>query len=607
MSLAERENYQMQQAMSQSITENQPASQENGVTAGNSPHFGPATREHYDTQKWTMTLPRSFAQEVLENPDPSDRMRGESPAFLRPSLAGHRLPALIKILQAIPVGREALLNAGYTLPDYGHNTEWWDGVPIDRKTLRIIDGLEESKSADPDEILYETQRLIAFLEDTERAYGNSEALAQISILKNRPEDLMASQFLEAWTLATIESNPKNPFAKVFQTASITMDSEDREVESHLHHFFDISIADAESDAGRNLYDIMDGQFWGDYLENNAGYHCLKEVGDILCIQISCQKEEAVGTGVKIPAILYLDRYFACMKSQVQRMLAEKRSVKKEIKIMDDARDKIIKYKLPTEDSLLDAPGLIARALQHFQKSVMLSSSETEKTLEELKVLAKSVAIKLATLQKSKNSALEKLKEMSRWYTTASDDVGGAPHHKRSSGCIEPGKWQWWKLTYSIGDAKPVSRTEAREVEVLKAAKDDSRLALLVYANEKALDAEPTQLPSQLRDFVRADNLDFSAELDKHDLLKPAAPTKRKVGDRYDNQDDFYHSSEDGMAVDISLDDPSEQLPLIERSGSQSSQRSNEGTTQSDQHPFGEDASFVEANSLPCSDIVSSSI
>ena len=40
--------------------------------------------------------------------------------------------------------------------------------------------------------------------------------------------------------------------------------------------------------------------------------------------------------------------------------------------------------------------------------------------------------------------------------------------------------------------------EVREIEVLKAAKDDSRLALLVYASEKALAVEPTQLPSQLR-------------------------------------------------------------------------------------------------------------
>lgn len=396
MSLAERENYQIQQAMSQSMTENQLATQENGVTIGNSPHFGPATREHYDTQKWTMTLPRTFAQEVVENPDPSDRRRGESPTFLRPSLTGHRLPALIKILQAIPMGREALLNRGYTLPDYGHNTEWWDGAPIDRKTFGISDGMKESKSTDSDEILYETQRLIAFLEDTERAYGNAEALAQIPILKNRPEDLMASHFLEAWTSATIASNAENPFPNVFQTASITMDSEDREVESHLHHFFDISIADAESDAGRSLYDIMDGQFWGDYLENNAGYHCLKEVGDILCIQISCQKEEVLGTGVKIPAVLYLDRYFSCLKSQVQKMLAVRGTMKNELKNVDDARDKIIKHRSPTDDSFLDAPGLIARVLQHFHKSSMPTSGENEKTSEELKALARSVAIKLAS-------------------------------------------------------------------------------------------------------------------------------------------------------------------------------------------------------------------
>jgi len=39
--------------------------------------------------------------------------------------------------------------------------------------------------------------------------------------------------------------------------------------------------------------------------------------------------------------------------------------------------------------------------------------------------------------------------------------------------------------------------KVREVEVLKAAKDESRRVLLVYANEKAMSYECKELPPQL--------------------------------------------------------------------------------------------------------------
>lgn len=396
MSLAEREDYEMRQAMSQSMTDNQLRSQENGVTAGINPHFGPATREHYDTQKWTMTLPRTFAQEILENPDPPDRRRSSGdPAFLKPSLAGHRLPALVKVLQAIPMGREALLNRAYTLPDYGYEEDWWDGVPINNRKLGVVSGTD--RGTEVDEIIYETQRLIGFLEETERAYGSAEALAQIPTLKNHPDDHVAGHFLEAWTSATVDAQADNPFTTVFQTASMTTDSDEREVESHLHHSFDISVPDTDSDSGRNLYEIMDGQFWGDYLESDAGYHCLKKAGDILCIQLSCQREEARGTGIKIPAILYLDRYFASSKDRVQELLKAKRAIKEDIKSIDDSSDRIFRYKSLTGDTTFDALNLIGRVQEHFTSAdEKRDTLENGRVIEELKTLAESISIKIAS-------------------------------------------------------------------------------------------------------------------------------------------------------------------------------------------------------------------
>ena len=400
MTLAEREDYDMQQAMSRSITESQVASQENGVIAGKDPYFGPATREHYDTQKWTMTLPRTFAQEILANPDPPERKRGfGDPAFFKPSLGEHRLPALIKILQSIPIGREALLFRSHTLVDYGYNDEWWDGVLIDERKLKIVNGAEEESVAISEEIIYETQRLIAFLEETERAYGSVDALAQILSLKGHQEDLVLGRFLGSWTAAALNANEHHSLTTVFQTKSVTMDGEDREVESHLHYCFNIAIPETEPETARTLYDIMDSQFWGSSLEHNADYHYLKEVGDILCIQLNCQKEEASGTGVKVPSILYLDRYFASSKENIREMLAAKSIVKQEIEAVDNATDRIMKYESLVGTQTFDAPSLIAKVLEHFQDLGTrrgASQSKEDAHVAELKILADDVSSKLAS-------------------------------------------------------------------------------------------------------------------------------------------------------------------------------------------------------------------
>ena len=97
---------------------------------------------------------------------------------------------------------------------------------------------------------------------------------------------------------------------------------------------------------------------------------------------------------------------------------------------------------------------------------------------------------------------------------------------------ESNEWQWWKIAYSPGATRPISYTKLREIEVLKAAKDDAEQALLVYASDRAIAYEGKELPPQLMNFVRADNLAFAAELDKAALPKPPTPPKRKAEDDY---------------------------------------------------------------------------
>jgi len=97
-------------------------------------------------------------------------------------------------------------------------------------------------------------------------------------------------------------------------------------------------------------------------------------------------------------------------------------------------------------------------------------------------------------------------------------------------------WQWWKLEFVSNDTKPVIQNKVTEDIVLKAASNDSATALLVYASEAAVSYQSEDLPQQLHNFIRADNLIFSKELEGSGHPQSATPIKRKVHHQHDSDD-----------------------------------------------------------------------
>ncbi|OAT04600.1 ubiquitin interaction domain-containing protein [Blastomyces gilchristii SLH14081] len=122
--------------------------------------------------------------------------------------------------------------------------------------------------------------------------------------------------------------------------------------------------------------------------------------------------------------------------------------------------------------------------------------------------------------------------------------------ERSSTNSAPDEWQWWRISFSVDDAtarhaestqtpvvpslhqcsaipqelrKPrvplpsnmdvagYTVRPVREIEVLRAAKEEARSVLLVYANENAVNFKEGPLPPQLQAFVDADNKVFESE------------------------------------------------------------------------------------------------
>ena len=106
---------------------------------------------------------------------------------------------------------------------------------------------------------------------------------------------------------------------------------------------------------------------------------------------------------------------------------------------------------------------------------------------------------------------------------------------------------------------------------MKAAKDESASTLLVYASEKAISFESRPPPQQLCNFVRADNLEFNAELSRAIASQGSTSPKRKAAESYDetdNTDDInwggYQSTPpkkvNGFSVPEPIEDMNNALP-----------------------------------------------
>jgi len=203
MSYADHGDSELQQALAASAAEYGLApqnAQESGVTNTNEVHFGPATRSQYETSNWAMVpMGKSSVREVLNDPEPAERKRGLNvPAFLKPSFENHRLGALITIYSEIPLIREVFLpRAGQDVaPNYGYDKEWWTGKAID------VPAVFGEDVTPPSEVNLELQRLMAFLDKTERSYGSAEALANLTDVQRelRPGSTPDSHLLEAAVL-----------------------------------------------------------------------------------------------------------------------------------------------------------------------------------------------------------------------------------------------------------------------------------------------------------------------------------------------------------------------------------------------------------------------
>lgn len=420
MSHFDQHDQEMQQAINLSRQEYGLAPQESGITGTDEVHFGPATRNEYEQGKWEMVaFSKSSAQEILVDPDPAQRKRDlDAPAFLKPSVQDHRLNALFTIYHEIPLTRNIFLKPLDVLPSYGYDPEWWSGKAIELPSLSGEDSPEEQT------VDRELQRLMAFLDKTERSYGSADALANMNevMRAHRYHNTMEAAALAAWK-QLFEEESHNIVKKVFSKGVESPDQEDVPQGTEFA-MLDLQLPPEDSDL-ETFYDIADDLLWPNLLIREVD-QCpyLSHVADVIAFRFEGNVESY--KKFDIPAIWYPDRYLKEGREAALEMRRQKLEVKENLDGYSNLENSLTSFQMrgPGGGKVVKIQDIFKASLRHDEAEIPEDEVLDDPELEGLPTSrqSKAAAMLSAELQKIMLKIDKKLK--------------GEPHEVRFLACTD---------------------------------------------------------------------------------------------------------------------------------------------------------------------------
>ncbi|KAF2854376.1 hypothetical protein T440DRAFT_465350 [Plenodomus tracheiphilus IPT5] len=520
--------------------------QESGVVGSTNTIFGPATQSHYEASQWAIV---PTTTEVISDPIPSQRQREEGqPAILKPSSNFNHLQCLIPILHSIPQFRNAFLSPGVVDTDYWVGEDWWRGFAS--PSARIIDetkGLAETHGL---EILHEAQRLMAFLDNTDRIYGSVNALLNMDAWKeSKPtgledEDDGLLKFLLLWGFAF---QTQVPDADLNGALRSVVNVAGQQVENFV---LDGTVTRDSSRPDPSVYDVLDETLFS----GSTGSAHLVEPSNVLMLRLTSSRTNASDLGCRIPATLYADRYLEKNKHIIDGMYTDIRQHEEKLGSIKTQVERL-KYHMPSKpgSNRVESLKLLETSMKAYQPPANGSelTQEDATVLAQLKDIYNSIESKLATLEEQAQQIQKTRDNISAQFKPIIDDgadivmddtavdfpEGQSPqdamHRPYKLWGVAtrrdvvyllypdiksdvPDARQWWRMQYDTESSSPVIMRDRLSLQdVLERATSESASVLLVYANEAAISSDPAPLSKPLQEFVKKDNLNFLEELQKN--------------------------------------------------------------------------------------------
>ncbi|KAK3676516.1 hypothetical protein LTR78_003792 [Recurvomyces mirabilis] len=561
------EDAQLQEALAMSKQDPSFQQQESGRIGqdGKESQFGPATRAQYDESSWGLirtTHPREVVPDV-----PIEQCKHEpgQPRFLKHmSPDGDYLPNLLTICHGIAKVREVMLMRERVQASYGEDGEWWKGHAIAMpRIVHTESGQPVNVDAEnTDTFLGELQRLMTFLDCSERTYATVLSLTDTQLLKEvtsdrtRPHTLTGS-FLEAWNSAARvlpDSDEKTKMLELFRTK---LSSNNHQGYANMIDLSPVLMTDEKADLG----ELLDGYFWG--TDGNASLgkgEIAGDPADVLVLRLKNKALQAQKLAVDITPEIHMDKYLQTNSSATAELRSNMAEGRSRIKKIEAIEKKLTLWKHPKQDKQIDPRLLLKHSQGVFSGENKVDADagglpngvavdidlppHYEDIARKLEETISSIDKKLETLALEREKTRKAIADMSR---NPLPSLPGQLKHRytlrgvatkanisyillpkeeededllmdeRQDDDSTPEGMQWWRIAYEVnaaGTEGQISMNKTPDYDVIRAAELEHDSALLVYANDRANDIEQVDpsLPQPLLDFVNRDNALFRSDL-----------------------------------------------------------------------------------------------
>ena len=271
----------------------------------NEVHFGPATQNEYEREKWALVPSVKInTQTVLSDPEPGERQRDlDVPAFLKPGVNEHRLAGILTMYHSVPMTRELFVDREMLAMNYGSDQNWWNGSSAIK-----LEPLGTDPSAKLEgEVRLELQRLMAFLDKTDRSYGSVEVLAAMGDVKRAQRNVPNCKEVESAVLEVWASDNKTKPSRVNKIFSHGVSSETRrDRDEEVFAILELTLPEKDSNL-ETIYDIADHLLWPNFGSSNPAESAyLQHVADVFVFKLSRLSSDV--KALDIPVTWYPDRY-----------------------------------------------------------------------------------------------------------------------------------------------------------------------------------------------------------------------------------------------------------------------------------------------------------
>lgn len=310
-----QEDEELQKAIALSMTEMASGGatpQESGITTAPEslhelPFFGPATHNHHNPDEWAMirAAPKSL------DPPPYRRKRDTGvPGFLvcrAPTDQRHPLGPMMMMLHEIPAARNFFLLLQGASEKYGSDNGWWRGEQI------VAISPEGHPTMDVN-LVDESQRLIAFLDKGDRSYGTADSLCANPLMRSGWGDRTVKFFESLYNCSTSQELPR-----MWTTVKVDAVGDIRPQEFAILEF---RTQNEMPEAMCNLYSQWDSLFWIQHDGNHWQDSPDKELtiaSIAVPAKVMTMRITTDGTRIKVPEILYIDRYLESNVDTARKM------------------------------------------------------------------------------------------------------------------------------------------------------------------------------------------------------------------------------------------------------------------------------------------------